>query len=99
MQELSRHQIEGSLGEALGQVVRLELDPVAHPARVGVFGRTLQRGFGDVDGDDLPAALGQPHGVATLPATQIEAVPGFSGSTISANAAFTRPLHTRSRSP
>ena len=41
VQELSRHQIEGSLGEALGKVVRLELDPVAHPARVGVLCRTL----------------------------------------------------------
>ena len=41
MQKLSRHQIEGSLGESLGQVVRLELDPVPHPARVGIRGRTL----------------------------------------------------------
>ena len=32
VQELSRHQVEGTFGETLGKVVRLELDPVpTHP--------------------------------------------------------------------
>ena len=37
--------------------------------------RALQRGIGDIDRDDVPAALGKPQRVGALPAAQIERTP------------------------
>ena len=60
------------LGKRPLQVVRLKIDAGQHPARLGVLGRAGQCGGRHVDRDDLPAVLGQPDGVGTLTAAQIQ---------------------------
>ena len=100
VQELSRHQIEGcprgsartgrAAGTRSGRPPRARRHPRPHVA-------TRFR-------EMSTATTCQPRSASHMasppsPQPRSSAVPGFSGSTISANAAFTRPLHTRSRSP
>ena len=72
MQELRRDQVEFAVGKAVGQVERDELDAVADAARARRLPGATQRGLGDVDRDDVPAPLGEPHRVGTLTAAQVE---------------------------
>ena len=64
-------------GNAVGQVVLDELDAVGDPARTRSLCGATECGLGDVDRDDVPAPLGEPHRVGALTAAEIERPSGW----------------------
>lgn len=67
-----RDQVEDAVRKAPGEVVLLGVHPLAETGAPRPLGDPVDRRGRDVDGGDVPAALGQPQSVAPAAAAEVE---------------------------
>ena len=73
-------EVERSRGQVLVRHVEDDAaDPLLQAASTGLGLHARDRGGGQVEADDVPAALGEPDGVGALTAAQIEGAPRLPG--------------------